>query len=44
LFSGHFVKGLPTDAAVRAKRKLDLIDGAASLEFLRVPSAIASRR
>ena len=37
LFSGQFVKVLPTDVAVRAKRKLDLIDGAASLEFLRAP-------
>jgi proteic killer suppression protein len=31
------VKGLPSDVAVRAKRKLDLIDSAASLTFLRVP-------
>ena len=37
LFSGQFVKALPTDVAVRAKRKLDLIDSAASLDFLRVP-------
>jgi toxin HigB-1 len=37
LFSGQFVKGLPSDVATRAKRKLDLIDSAASLEFLRVP-------
>jgi proteic killer suppression protein len=35
LFSGLFVKALPTDVAVRAKRKLDLID--AALEFLRSP-------
>jgi len=37
LFLGQFVKGLPADVAVRAKRKLDLIDGAAALDFLRVP-------
>jgi proteic killer suppression protein len=37
LFSGQFVKGLTSDVATRAKRKLDLIDSAASLEFLRVP-------
>jgi toxin HigB-1 len=37
LFLGRYVKGLPSDAAERAKRKLDLIDGAASLAFLRVP-------
>jgi toxin HigB-1 len=37
LFSGQFVKGLPSDLAVRAKRKLALIDSAASLDFLRVP-------
>ena len=37
LFSGQFVKALPTDVAVRAKRKLDLIDSAASIDFLRVP-------
>jgi toxin HigB-1 len=37
LFSGRFVKSLPADVAVRAKRKLDLIDSAASLDFLRVP-------
>jgi proteic killer suppression protein len=37
LFAGRFVKGLPTDVAVRAKSKLDLIDAAASLEFLLVP-------
>jgi proteic killer suppression protein len=37
LFSGQFVKGLPADVAVRAKRKLDLIDGAATLDFLSVP-------
>ena len=37
VFSGQFVKGLPADVAVRAKSKLDLIDSAASLEFLRVP-------
>ena len=37
LFLGRFVKGLPADVAVRAKRKLDLIDGAATLDFLRVP-------
>jgi proteic killer suppression protein len=34
---GRYVKGLPSDVAVRAKRKLDLIDSAASLAFLRVP-------
>jgi proteic killer suppression protein len=28
---------LPSEVAVRAKRKLDLIDSAASLAFLRVP-------
>jgi proteic killer suppression protein len=37
LFAGQFVKALPTDVAVRAKRKLDLIDAAATLEFLRSP-------
>ncbi len=37
LSSGRYVKGLPSDVAVRAKRKLDLIDSAASLAFLRVP-------
>ena len=37
LFLGRFVKAVPSDAAVRAKRKLDLIDSAASFEFLRVP-------
>ena len=37
LFLGRFVKAVPSDVAVRAKRKLDLIDSAASLEFLRVP-------
>jgi proteic killer suppression protein len=31
------VKNLPVDVAVRAKRKLDLIDAAATLTFLRVP-------
>lgn len=34
---GRYVKGLPSDVAERAKRKLDLIDSAASLAFLRVP-------
>ncbi len=37
LFLGRYVKGLPSDLAERAKRKLDLIDSAASLAFLRVP-------
>lgn len=37
LFSGQFVKALPADVAVRAKRKLDLLDSSASLDFLRVP-------
>jgi proteic killer suppression protein len=37
LFAGHFVKALPTDVAVRAKRKLDLVDAAVGLDFLRVP-------
>jgi proteic killer suppression protein len=37
LFLGEFVKGVPSDVAVRAKRKLDLIDSAAGLDFLRVP-------
>lgn len=37
LFSGRFVKALPADVVVRAKRKLDPIDSAASLDFLRVP-------
>jgi proteic killer suppression protein len=37
LFTGRFVKGLPSNVADRAKRKLDLIDAAASLTFLRVP-------
>jgi proteic killer suppression protein len=47
LFSGLFVKALPTDVAVRAKRKLDLIDAAAALEFLlaaRQPTGGACRR
>jgi proteic killer suppression protein len=34
---GRYVKGLPGDVAVRAKRRLDLIDAAATLAFLRVP-------
>jgi toxin HigB-1 len=37
LFLGRHVQGLPNDIAERAKRKLDLIDSAASLSFLRVP-------
>jgi proteic killer suppression protein len=37
LSTGQFVKSLPADVAVRAKRKLDLIDSAATLDFLRVP-------
>ena len=37
LFSGQFVKAVSADIAMRAKRKLDLIDSAASLDFLRVP-------
>lgn len=37
LFLGRHVKGLPSDVTERAKRKLDLIDSAASLSFLRVP-------
>ena len=37
LFLGRFVKGLPSDVAERAKRKLDLIDSAATLAFLQVP-------
>jgi len=37
LFLGQFVKALPAEVAVRAKRKLDLIDSAAALDFLRVP-------
>jgi len=37
LFAGQFVKTVPTDVARRAKQKLDLIDAAASLDFLRVP-------
>jgi toxin HigB-1 len=37
LFLGRYVKGIPSDVAERAKRKLDLIDSAASLAFLRVP-------
>jgi proteic killer suppression protein len=37
LFLGRFVKAVPSDVAVRAKRKLDLIDSAASFEFLSVP-------
>jgi len=39
LFSGRFVKALPKDMAVRTKRKLDLIDSATSLDFLRVPTS-----
>ncbi len=31
------MKGLPGDVTERAKRKLDLIDSAASLSFLRAP-------
>ena len=37
LFLGRFVKAVPSDVAVRAKRKLDLIDSAASFEFLGMP-------
>lgn len=37
LFSGRHVKGLPTDVAERAKRRLDLVDSAVTLSFLRVP-------
>jgi proteic killer suppression protein len=37
LFTGHYVKGVPGDVAERAKRKLDLIDSATGLAFLRVP-------
>jgi proteic killer suppression protein len=37
LFSGQFVRAVPADIAMRAKRKLDLIDSAAGLDFLRVP-------
>jgi proteic killer suppression protein len=37
LFAGHFVKGVSSTIAERAKRKLDLIDAAAALDFLRVP-------
>jgi plasmid maintenance system killer protein len=44
LFSGQFVKAVPADIGMRAKRKLDLIDSAASLDFLRVRPAIGWRR
>lgn len=37
LFSGLHVKGVPGNVAERAKRKLDLVDAAATLSFLRVP-------
>ncbi|MGB6538846.1 MAG: type II toxin-antitoxin system RelE/ParE family toxin [Xanthobacteraceae bacterium] len=37
LFSSRHAKGLPTDVAERAKRRLDLIDSAATMSFLRVP-------
>jgi proteic killer suppression protein len=37
LFAGRYVKRLPGSVAERAKRKLDLIDAAASIAFLRVP-------
>jgi proteic killer suppression protein len=37
LLVGRYVKGVPSDVAERAKRKLDLIDSAGSLAFLRVP-------
>jgi toxin HigB-1 len=37
LFLGQFVKAIPADVARRAKLKLDLIDAAATLDFLRVP-------
>jgi len=37
LFSGRYVKRLPRPVAERAKRKLDLIDAATTLSFLRVP-------
>jgi proteic killer suppression protein len=37
IFAGQFVKTLPPETAVRAKQKLDLIDSAAGLDFLRVP-------
>ena len=37
LFAGRYVKGLPGMVAERAKRKLDLIDAAATLAFLRIP-------
>lgn len=37
LFSGRFVKGVPATVAERAKRKLDLVDAAGSLAFLRIP-------
>ncbi len=44
LFAGQFVKALPTDVALRAKRKLDLIDAAAALEFLRSLQGTGWRR
>lgn len=37
LFSGIVPKGFPADLARRAKAKLEQVDAAASLEFLRVP-------
>lgn len=37
IFAGTAVKGVPADVAKRAKAKLDLVNAAASLEFLRSP-------
>lgn len=37
LFIGKPIKGVPSDVAVRAKMKLDLLNAAATLEFLRSP-------
>lgn len=37
LFMGHSAKAIPADAQRRAKRKLDLIHAAATLDFLRSP-------
>lgn len=39
LFEGRFVRRLPGDIQIRAHRKLRLIDAAATLDFLRVPSS-----
>lgn len=49
IFAGRYVKSLPGAVAERTKRKLDLIDAATGLAFLRVPpgnrlEALAGKR